>query len=146
VNFDPPRSAPEGFGGFGGTDDDEQRQEIEDAKRNPGALEKAGVRFALVSGFAPDFLAGVRTAIASGLSKEGALRAVTLGAAETLGIADRTGSLEVGKMANVVAWSGEPLTKEAKAKWVFVDGRLHEPEEKTDAKKDGPASESEEQR
>jgi imidazolonepropionase-like amidohydrolase len=145
VNFDPARSAPEGFGGFGGTDDEEQRKEIEDAKRNPGALEKAGVRFALVSGFAPDFLAGVRTAIASGLSKEGAMRAITLGAAEALGIADRTGSLEVGKMANVVAWTGEPLTKDAKAKMVFVDGRLYEPEEKTEAKKDG-AGQLEEQR
>jgi imidazolonepropionase-like amidohydrolase len=136
VNFDPARSAPEGFGGFGETDEEEQRKEIEDAKRNPGALEKAGVRFALVSGFAPDFLAGVRTAVASGLSKEGALRAITLGAAEALGIADRTGSLEVGKMANLVAWSGEPLTKEAKAKMVFVDGRMYEPEEKTETKRE----------
>jgi imidazolonepropionase-like amidohydrolase len=136
VNFDPPRAAPEGFGGFGGTDEEEQRKEIEDAKRNPAALERAGVRFALVSGFAPDFLAGVRTAIASGLSKDGALRAVTLGAAEALGIADRTGSLEVGKMANVVAWSGDPLTKEAKVKMVFVDGRLYEPEERTETKRE----------
>jgi imidazolonepropionase-like amidohydrolase len=146
VNFDPPGSAPAGFGGFGGTDEDEQRSEIEDAKKNPAALEKAGVRFALVSGHAPDFLAGVRTAIASGLSKEAALRAVTLGAAEVLGIADRTGSLEAGKMANVVAWSGDPLTKEAKAKMVFVDGRLYEPEERTETKKEGSATEGEERR
>lgn len=135
VNFDPPR-AQEGFGGFGGTDEEEQRKDIEDAKRNPAALEKAGVRFALVSGFAPDFLAGVRTAIGAGLSKEAALRAVTLGAAEALGIADRTGSLEIGKMANVVAWSGDPLTKEAKPRMVFVDGRFYEPEERTEAKRE----------
>src|SRR5262245_46965106 len=140
VNYDPAK-AGEGGGFEGAPDDDEQRKEIEDARRNPAALEKAGVRFALVSAFAPDFLAGVRTAIASGLSKEGALRAVTLGAAEALGVADRTGSLDVGKMANVVAWSGEPLTKEAKAKMVFVDGQLYEPEEKTDTKKDVTASE-----
>jgi imidazolonepropionase-like amidohydrolase len=137
VNFDPARPAEGGF--EGAPDEDEQRKEIEDAKRNPAALEKAGVRFALVSAFAPDFLAGVRTAIASGLSKEGALRAVTLGAAEALGVADRTGSLEVGKIANVVAWAGEPLTKEAKPKMVFVDGRLYEPEEK-EQKKEGSAT------
>ena len=40
------------------------------------------------------------------------------------------GSLEKGKMANLVAWSGEPLAKEAKVKMVFVDGRLHEPQER----------------
>jgi imidazolonepropionase-like amidohydrolase len=140
VNFDPAKPL-EGGGFEGGPDDDEQHREIEDAKRNPAALEKAGVRFALVSGFAPDFLAGVRTAVASGLSKEGALRAVTLGAAEALAVADRTGSLDVGKIANVVAWSGEPLTKEAKPKMVFVDGRLYEPEEKTEPKKEGTTTE-----
>jgi imidazolonepropionase-like amidohydrolase len=140
VNFDPAKPA-EGGGFEGAPDEDEQRKEIEDAKRNPAALEKAGVRFALVSAFAPDFLGGVRTAIASGLSKEGALRAVTLGAAEALGVADRTGSLDVGKIANVVAWTAEPLTKEAKAKMVFVDGRLYEPEEKTEAKKESTATE-----
>ncbi len=141
VNFDPPRPAEGGFGGFGGIDEEEQRKEIEDAKKNPGALEKAGVRFALVSGHAPDFLAGVRTAIGSGLTREAALRAVTLGAAEALGVADRTGSLERGKMANLVAWLGDPLTKEAKAKMVFVDGRLYEPEERPEAKKDSPTAE-----
>ena len=67
----------------------------------------------------------------------GGAQAVTLDAAEALGIADRTGSLEAGKIANVVAWSGDPLTKEARAKLVFVDGRLHEPEERSEAKKDG---------
>src|SRR5439155_17265731 len=67
--------------------------------------------------------------IERGLPREVALRAVTLGAAEALGIADRTGSLEPGKIADVVAWSGEPLTKDAKARMVFVDGQLYEPEE-----------------
>jgi imidazolonepropionase-like amidohydrolase len=66
---------------------------------------------------------------------------VTLGAAEALGVADRTGSLVVGKMANVVAWAGDPLTKEAKAKMVFVDGRLYEPEEKAEGKKEDTATE-----
>jgi imidazolonepropionase-like amidohydrolase len=127
VNFDPPRAVT----GFAAADADEEkeRKDIEDAERNPAALHQAGVAFALVSGHAPSFLSGVRTAIARGLPADAALRAVTLGAAEVLGIADRTGSLDPGKIANVVAWSGEPLSREARIKMVFADGRLHEPDE-----------------
>jgi imidazolonepropionase-like amidohydrolase len=124
VNFDPARPVT-----FGASDDEKARREIEDAERNPAELHKAGVSFALVSAYAPNFLAGVRKAIERGLPREVALRAVTLGAAEALGIADRTGSLEIGKIADVVAWSGEPLTKDARARMVFVDGQLYEPEE-----------------
>src|SRR5262249_61449878 len=98
-------------------------------ERSPSELHKAGVAFALVSGHAPNFLAGVRKAVERGLPREVALRAVTLQAAEVLGIADRTGSLEVGKLGNVVAWTGEPLARDAKVKMVFVDGKLFEPSE-----------------
>jgi imidazolonepropionase-like amidohydrolase len=124
VNFDPPRPPT-----FGGEDVEKEKKEIEEAERNPAELHKAGVRFALVSAYAPDFLAGVRKAIERGLPRDAALRAVTLDAALALGVADRMGSLEVGKIANVVAWSGDPLSKDAKATMVFVDGRLYEPEE-----------------
>lgn len=126
VNFDPPRAG--GF--FGGSDDDRDRKTIEEAEKNPGVLDKEGVKFALVSAFAADFLAGVRKAIEKGLPRETALRAVTLTPAEILGVADRMGSIDKGKIANVVVWSGEPLTKEAKVKMVFVDGELYEPEER----------------
>ncbi len=131
VNFDPPRAAAFGGGGGfgGGVDDEQQKKEIEEAERNPAELHKAGVPFALVSGHAPSFVAGLRKAIERGLPREAALRAATLSAAEILGVADRTGSLEAGKLANVVAWSGEPLTREAKVKLVFVDGQLYEPSE-----------------
>lgn len=127
VNFDPPRAASFFAPTLG--DDEKERRAIDDAERNPAELHQAGVRFALVSAYAPNFLAGVRKAIDRGLPREVALRAVTLEAAEALGIADRTGSLEPGKIADVVAWSGDPLTKDAKAKMVFVDGQLYEPEE-----------------
>lgn len=126
VNFDPPRVG--GF--FGGNDDDRDRAEIEKAEKNPAALDKEGVKFALVSGFAPDFLAGIRKAIEKGLPREVALRALTLTPAEILGVADLMGSIEKGKIANIVVWSGEPLSKDAKVKMVFVDGELYEPEEK----------------
>ena len=136
VNFDPPKA-----GGFFGGDGDEEhdRWEISEAERAPAALHQAGVTFALVSGHAPNALSGVRKAIERGLPREAALRALTLSAAEVLGIADRTGSLEAGKAANVTVWSGEPLAKDARVRMVFVDGRLYEPEApagKDDEKKD----------
>ena len=129
VNFDPARAPA-----FGTPDDDKERQEIAEAERNPAELHKAGVSFALVSAFAPDFLAGVRKAIERGLPADVALRALTLAPAEVLGVADRLGSLEAGKIADVVVWSGEPLAKDTKAKMVFVDGVLYEPDEKRDTK------------
>jgi imidazolonepropionase-like amidohydrolase len=125
VNFDPPRAA-----GFGPGDEEKERQAIADAERNPAELHKAGVAFALVSAYAPDFLAGLRTAIERGLPADAALRAVTLAPAEVLGVSDHLGSLEPGKIADVVVWSGEPLAKDTKARMVFVDGQLYEPEEK----------------
>lgn len=139
VNFDPPRAE----GANGGSDDEKDRAEIEKAEKNPGVLDKEGIRFALVSGFAPDFLAGVLKAIEKGLPIDAALRAVTLAPAEILGVADRMGSIEKGKIANVVVWSGEPLTKDAKVRMVFVDGELYEPEEKpAGAPGGGPAGPS----
>jgi imidazolonepropionase-like amidohydrolase len=126
VNFDPPRAAS--F--FGAADEEKEKRDIEEAEKNPAELHKAGVSFALGSGHAKDFLAGVRKAVEMGLPRDAALRAITLSAAETLGVADRTGSLDRGKVANLVAWSGEPLTKDAKVKMVFVDGQLYEPEER----------------
>lgn len=134
VNFDPPRAAS-----FGPSDDEKERKDIEDAERNPAALHKAGVSFALVSAYAPDFLAGVRKAVERGLPADAALRAVTLAPAEILGVSDRLGSLETGKIADVVVWSGDPMAKDTKAKMVFVDGQLYEPDEKPDAHKPSPA-------
>jgi len=128
VNFDPPRAAT--F--FGAEDEERERKDIEEAQKNPAELHKAGVRFALVSGYAASFLDGIRKAVEKGLPREAALKAVTLDAAEAVGIADRTGSVETGKIANLVLWSGEPLAKDAKVKMVFVDGQLYEPDERPD--------------
>ncbi len=137
VNFDPPRvdSSP---------DEEATQREIAEAQAAPAALARAGVRFAFGSAYAPDFLAGVRKAIEKGLPRASALRALTLDAAQVLGIADRTGSLEAGKAANVVVWQGEPLSAEAKVKYVFVDGMLFEPDAKPAPKPAAPAAVGEE--
>ncbi len=132
VNFDPPK--PPQFGD--GVDEDKEKRDIDEAERNPAALAKAGVAFGLGSGYAESYLKGLQKAVERGLPRDAALKAATLDTAAALGVADRTGSLEVGKLANVVAWSGDPLAKEAKVKMVFVDGTLYEPDEKPAEKKD----------
>lgn len=58
------------------------------------------------------------------ISREEAIRWITLNPAITLGIADKTGSLEAGKMADLVLWSHDPFSVYAKAEKVFIDGVL----------------------
>ena len=58
------------------------------------------------------------------ISPEHAIRWITSNAAKSLGIGDKTGSLEEGKMADVVIWSGNPFSVYAKASQVFIDGAL----------------------
>ncbi|HWP36637.1 MAG TPA: amidohydrolase family protein, partial [Gemmatimonadales bacterium] len=100
------------------------------APTTPGELEKAGVRFAFYSGRMSDpteVLANVRKSIALGLSKDGALRALTVAPAEIFGVADRVGTLEPGKIANVLVTEGDLFDAKMKVKYVFVDGRKYEP-------------------
>ncbi|WP_119719175.1 amidohydrolase [Cognatilysobacter tabacisoli] len=56
------------------------------------------------------------------IAPERAIRWVTSNAAKSLGVLDRTGTLEAGKMADVVVWSGNPFSVYAKAEQVYVDG------------------------
>lgn len=90
-------------------------------------LAAAGVRFAISSGEDdPDirnlpYVAGM--AAAFGLGPEAALRAVTLSPAEIFGVADRLGSLEVGKIANVVVTTGDILEARTDTRYLFIDGR-----------------------
>jgi imidazolonepropionase-like amidohydrolase len=58
------------------------------------------------------------------LREEDAIRWITINPAKALGIADRTGSLETGKMADVVIWSANPFSVYSKAEQVFIDGAL----------------------
>ena len=87
-------------------------------------LARAGVKFAFTSGTLrpQDFIANVQKAVENGLSKDDALRALTMNAAEILGTADQLGSVEVGKIANLVVTSGDLLAKDTKVKHVFIDG------------------------
>ncbi|MCC6671003.1 MAG: amidohydrolase family protein [Planctomycetes bacterium] len=95
--------------------------------RLPAALEAAGIRWCLASG--EEFYNErnlpyqAATAVAFGLSKEAALRAVTLSAAELLGVADRLGSLEAGKDATLIVTNGDPLEYATRIEHAWIAGR-----------------------
>ncbi len=91
---------------------------------NAAALHSAGVRFALASGSlrADAFMTNVRKAVAAGLPRPTALEALTIRAAEAAGVEAQLGSIEPGKIANLVITQGDPLTDSARVRAVFVDG------------------------
>lgn len=95
-------------------------------QENAAILQQAGAKV-LINGGADGFNArNVRfeagNAVAFGMSWDAALRAVTLTAAETFGVADRIGSLQAGRDANVVIWSGDPFEPMTRAERVLVRG------------------------
>jgi len=99
------------------------------APSTPKALHEAGVPFAFYSGAlgSPrDVLERVRTAIDAGLPHDAAIRALTLGAAEIYGVADRLGSVERGKIANLVVTEGDIFDEDSKVQIVFVEGHKFE--------------------
>ena len=89
---------------------------------NPAALHKAGVKFALASGGSREFLPNVRKAVAAGLPASVALEALTIRPAELAGAGEMLGSIEAGKIANLVVSSADLLSDSAKVSAVFVDG------------------------
>jgi len=92
--------------------------------RGAGKHAQAGVKFAFTSGSLrpQDFIANVQKAVENGLSKDEALRALTINAAEIFGASDQLGTIEGGKIANLVVASGDILAKETKVRHVFIDG------------------------
>jgi imidazolonepropionase-like amidohydrolase len=97
------------------------------ALKVPAALERAGVLFAFQSGGLKepkDFLKNAAKAVKEGLPPEAAIRALTIGAARIAGVADRLGSLEPGKIANVIVTKGDLFADSVEITHVFVDGRL----------------------
>lgn len=94
---------------------------------NAAKLQQAGVRFCISSGDAgPEVrnlaqYAGMASAF--GLSKADAVKAVTLYPAQILNVADRLGSIEVGKMANLVVTDGDLLEIRTHIRYLLIDGR-----------------------
>jgi imidazolonepropionase-like amidohydrolase len=93
---------------------------------NAGILAKAGVKIAFQtndSAYSRNLPYHAGMAAAFGLPKEEALKAVTIYPAEILGIADRVGSIEQGKIANLIVTDGDPLEIRTQIKHVFINGR-----------------------
>jgi imidazolonepropionase-like amidohydrolase len=92
----------------------------------PGLLHEAGVRFAIATFGASNsrtlpYEAG--SAVSFGLPPDEALKAVTLYPAQILGLADRVGTIEVGKLANVIVTDGDPLEIRTQVRHAVVAGR-----------------------
>lgn len=106
-----------------------ERAEKEVYVKNPARLAEAGIPFALVSLGTDDpqnFVKGIRKAIENGLPREKALEALTVQAAQFLGLERALGTVEQGKMANLVLVEGEILSEEAKVRYAFADGKKFE--------------------
>ena len=97
-----------------------------DVPRNPGKLASAGVRVAFGSGGMAsmgDFLTNLRKAVMEGMSRDQALRALTLTPAELYGVSDRLGSIDAGKIANLTIVRGDVFDRSGRVTQVFIDGR-----------------------
>jgi imidazolonepropionase-like amidohydrolase len=96
----------------------------------PAKLQAAGVRYCIGDDGGTDSAANARNlpylaaeAIGFGLTREEALRAITLSAAEVLGVADVLGSIEVGKSADLFVADGDPLELGTRIEAVYIAGR-----------------------
>ena len=91
----------------------------------PGVLAKAGVKIAFQTSGASDvrdlpYNAALATAY--GLDMDEAMKALTINPAQIFGVADRYGSLEPGKVANVMVTTGNPLDVRSNVKYLFIRG------------------------
>ena len=114
------------------------RERVE-APKNPARLHEAGVRFAFTAGGTAqgDYRMNAIRAIENGLPAEQALRAMTLVPAELFGVANRLGTIEQGKIANLTVVRGDLFDRDARVTHVFVDGS---PTEVTQAVAQGGAT------
>jgi imidazolonepropionase-like amidohydrolase len=92
----------------------------------PAEVYKAGVKFAFgtfENEFVRDLPYQAATAVAFGLPQEEALRAITINPAEIWGVADRIGSVEIGKAADLMITTGDPLEIQTEVKHVYIGGK-----------------------
>jgi imidazolonepropionase-like amidohydrolase len=93
----------------------------------PAELAAAGVKFAIASfdnSFARRLGQNAANAVAHGLSYDEALRAVTINPAQIFGLGNQIGTLEQGKLANLIVTNGDPLELTTEVKYLFIKGQL----------------------
>ena len=107
-----------------------------------GAFQKAGVSFGFstLTAKTKDIPANLRRMIAAGLTEDGALAALTTNPAQMLGLSDRMGSIDNGKMANLVITDKSYFNEKAKVRYVFVDGVIYTMDVKETKKSDPNAN------
>ncbi len=96
--------------------------------KTPGILSRAGIKTALMTDHPviPIQYLSLCAAVAvrEGMSEEDALKAITITAASITGIADRVGSLEIGKDADIVLFDGHPLELRTKVRMTIINGNV----------------------
>ncbi len=100
--------------------------------KGPGRLAAAGVRFAFQSGGVTplgDFFGNAAKTVDNGLSRDAAVRAMTLSAAEILGVENRLGSIEPGKIANLTLVKGDLFGRDRFVPQIIIDGKVFEQKE-----------------
>ena len=94
----------------------------------PKVLEQAGIEYAMMTDHpvTPEQYLPICTAVAvrEGASEESALKAITINAAKITGIADRVGSIEVGKDADIAVFSGHPFDFRSRCVLTLVNGKV----------------------
>jgi len=112
----------------------ERLRRIDRSPSNPKWMKESGLTFSFTtSGLenAEDFPRRVREALARGLSREDALAALTTVPARQLGLSDRLGTIEAGKIADLAVETGEPFAEGSRVTEIWIDGRRIElPEQK----------------
>lgn len=96
--------------------------------KNAGVLTDAGIKTAICTDHPEvqiDYLTmSAALCVKNGMSREDALRAITINAAELAGISDRTGSIELSKDADLVLFDGDPLDIMSKVKMTIINGEI----------------------
>jgi imidazolonepropionase-like amidohydrolase len=111
-----------------------------DAPATAAALGRAGVTFAFQSGDMTnprDFIHNAARSVEAGLDRQAALRALTLTPAEIFGVADRIGSIEKGKTANLIVATGDIFDTRTRVRTVFVDGHKFDIQEEETQRPEG---------
>lgn len=109
----------------------ERKRLYDERLKNAAALSAAGIPFALTTKGNPTptaFMENLRKAVKAGLTKEAALRALTIDAAKIFGVDRQLGTIEAGKTANITVLSSDFLDPKTKVKMLYIDGRKIDPD------------------
>ncbi len=113
--------------------EEKEKAENEIYPKNPAKVAEAGIQFAFSSLETEEpskFLEGIRKAVENGLPEDTALKALTVIPSNFLNLSKALGTIEPGKIANLVLAEGNIFSKDSKIKYVFVDGKRFEIKEK----------------